>query len=721
MKKILLLFACSVIISATAQNNVNLVPQKNNDKKGPTVREMAFKQSPVYKRQQERIKISKNTPSYGSSKSGNRSGCLIYTFSDPYTYFSANSDPLDSIVNWTWNYGDGYIDSTTYDQTGHYYQLNGIQSYIVCLTTTDINGLSVSCCDTITIGSMSSCYSDFYATVDSANLVTFADGSYSNDSITSWAWDFGDNTGSLLQNPSHQYLNNGIYNVCLTITTTSGCTNTYCYSVNVNDYTTSCYSYFNFTEGFGSFYFTDVSSTSFGNVDSWSWDFGDNTNSTMQSPTHVYALPGNYYVCLTITTDSGCTSTFCDYVNNQINSDLIVDTIANLEQTLSTLLFGSCVTVSNLSYTGAPSAIGYFSDNSAGIDSAFTYGLLLTTGNVYNAVGPNNSTSAGTSNNLPGDSDLDLLIPGYTTYDASVIEFDFVSVSDTVIASKIVFASEEYPEYVGTSFNDVFGFYISGPGISGVQNLALVPTTSDPISINSVNQNLNTGYYVDNANGTTYQYDGRTTIIELRQAVVPGQSYHFKIAIADAGDGVFDSGVLIKAGSFNGNTLVPQANFTAVETTNLTVDFTNTSINANVYAWDFGDGATDMTANPSHTYAQAGTYTVVLFASNVCYSDTTSMVITVGANGINGYNAGNSIKIIPTSVSGIYNAVIQSSVNEKVEVKIYNLSGQLIINKSFSSNVGQNSFTIDLSEFSTGIYSVQIIGNKEHFKSKMIR
>lgn len=720
----ILLLACSVMISAMAQNNVNVNPQKHNNKK-LSVREMDFKHSPAYKFHQQRNRISKNNHSNSTAKSGNnRSGCFAYSSSAPYTYFSASTNPIDSIVAWVWNYGDGYTDTTTNDQSSHYYyQPNyGTFFYSVCLTTIDVNGITQTCCDSVTVNSAPSCYADFSFSVDSLNYASFTDLTSTNDTIISWSWDFGDSTSSTSQSPNHQYTSTGTYYVCLTIATSSGCSNTYCYNVNVNDFTSSCNTNFSYNGVSLNYSFTDLSTTNLGNINTWYWDFGDGTTGTAQNPTHTYTQIGIYYVCLTTTTDLGCSSTWCQNINNPGGSPLIVDTIANLTQTLGNMLFGSCVSVSNLTYTGAPSAVGYFLDNGASIDSSFTYGLLLTTGSVFEAAGPNNSSSAGIDNGLPGDSDLDLLIPGYTTYDASTIEFDFTSVSDTVIASKILFASEEYPEFVGSSFNDVFGFYISGPGITGVKNLALVPNTTDPISINSVNQNLNSSYYVDNATGTTLQYDGRTAIIELRQAVIPGQSYHFKIAIADAGDGIFDSGVFIKAGSFNGNTQLPAANFTAItDTSNLTVNFNNTSVNSTVYAWDFGDGSTDITANPTHTYASPGAYNVVLLASNVCYSDTTSSTIYVGTNSVNSINTNNSIKIMPTLNEGVYNAIIQSSVNEKVEVRIFNIGGQLIYSNSYNSNVGQNKYSLDLSDYARGIYSVQIVGSKELFVSKMIR
>jgi PKD repeat protein len=723
MKKLLLLLACSIFIFAQAQNKtqINLNSQASSKQ---TVRQLAFQKSPILKKKQERTKLARKNGFNATTKSGgNRTGCFSYS-SDPfYTYFSADNYD-SSIVAWVWDYNDGSTDTNYYAGASHYFNTQNNNGYEwVCLTVIDSLGGTQTCCDSVyMLDSSSFCYSNFsIMSIDSNHNVMFMDDSYAFDSIISWAWDFGDNTGATIANPTHQYSAEGVYNVCLTIITANGCSNTYCYAINVNETSSSCQAYFNYTSAFNTFYFNDFSSTNSGNVIDWAWDFGDNNTSTMTSPTYTYSMPGLYTACLTITTDSGCTATWCEYVNFSVNSNLTVDTIANLEQTLSTLLFGSCVSVSNLTYTGASSAVGYFLDPSAEIDSSFSYGLLLTTGDVQNAVGPNNSTSQGTNNSLPGDADLDALVPGYTTYDASIIEFDFTSASDTIIASDIVFASEEYPEFVGTTFNDVFGFYISGPGITGTTNLALIPNTSDPISVNSVNQNLNTPYYIDNSNGTTYQYDGRTTVISLKQAITPGQTYHFKIAIADAGDGIYDSGVLIKAGSFNGNAQIPVAAFTATETANLTVNFTNTSVNSNIYGWDFGDGNTSTLPNPTHTYAAPGQYTVTLLSSNVCYSDTATFVINVGTNGINTMNAENSLLVVPTANNGVYNLLFNASANEKVEVKVFNVNGQVVIDNAYTNAIGQNSHSIDLSAYANGLYTIQLNTPKQVFTSRVIR
>jgi len=223
-----------------------------------------------------------------------------------------------------------------------------------------------------------------------------------------------------------------------------------------------------------------------------------------------------------------------------------MDTADNLAQTL----LGSGVTISNVSYTGANAASGYFTDgltSGIGIDE----GILLTSGFASNAGGNTNTSDSITGNNgLPGDSTLDGLIPGYTTYDATILEFDFVSSGDAAYFNYI-FASDEYNEWADTAFNDVFGFFVEG------NNYALIPGTSTPVSINNVNNNSYSQYYNNNDPSDTsvpypFEYDGFTdTFTTSITNLTPGEAYHMTLGIADAGDHILDSGVFLEAGSFS--------------------------------------------------------------------------------------------------------------------------------------------------------------------------
>ena len=169
--------------------------------------------------------------------------------------------------------------------------------------------------------------------------------------------------------------------------------------------------------------------------------------------------------------------------------------------------------------------------------------------------------------------DVDLFqITGKPINDICIIEFDFIP-QGPEIKFEYVFASEEYPNYVNSSFNDVFGFFLSGPGISGpyngAKNIALLPNNTTPISINNVNCGYASGcptvlpgapncsYYVNNCGGSTIQYDGFTTVLTAKSEVQCGLTYHIKLAIADVQDDILDSAVFFKEGSFS----VPEINF----------------------------------------------------------------------------------------------------------------------------------------------------------------
>lgn len=239
-------------------------------------------------------------------------------------------------------------------------------------------------------------------------------------------------------------------------------------------------------------------------------------------------------------------------------------------QLISQVLIGYGVTVSNITYTGDIQAIGKFA-NGGTTNIGLQSGVLLTTGKASIAIGPNNATSAGFDNTGTVDPQLQSLVTT-TINDAAVLEFDFVPIADT-IRFQYVFGSDEYPEFSNSSFNDVFGFFISGPNPNGGNysnfNMATLPNSNTPVSINNINNGTaNTGpcnncsYYIDNTGGFTIQYDAFTVVLEAWTVVTPCLTYHFKTAIGDAGDGSYDSGVFLKSGSFSTNAVQVTTNFT---------------------------------------------------------------------------------------------------------------------------------------------------------------
>jgi hypothetical protein len=230
-----------------------------------------------------------------------------------------------------------------------------------------------------------------------------------------------------------------------------------------------------------------------------------------------------------------------------LQAQLVVKSNRTVNDLVKNVLAGGGVDIINIQYSVGTGNIGFFNGKKSniGLDS----GLILSTGKVIDAIGPNDRGNMGSSNNLPGDADLQLLSPNFPTYDATWISFSF-SPQANQVKFRFVFASEEYPESIAKNFNDVFGFFIAGPGFTGAQNIALVPATLDPISIQTINSNTNSSYYIDNTNGTSVQFDAFTKLIEITANVQPCQDYTLKFAIADVKDFIFDSGIFIEAQSF---------------------------------------------------------------------------------------------------------------------------------------------------------------------------
>jgi hypothetical protein len=233
---------------------------------------------------------------------------------------------------------------------------------------------------------------------------------------------------------------------------------------------------------------------------------------------------------------------------------------------LAQALAGSSIVVDTASMTGSCTAGGACQQGTftggTGI-IPFDTGVLLTSGNALAAPGPNNSDSSTQSWGTAGDSQLDTLSGG-VTHDANVLTFTFhkANASDPdVLSFQYVFASEEYNEYVGSAFNDVFGFFLNG------NNIALIPSTTTAVAINNVNCGSNSAYYASNdpfdstdggCNGafTSYntQYDGiagglGSLSLFASGTLNPGTNT-ISLKIADTTDSILDSGVFLKGGSF---------------------------------------------------------------------------------------------------------------------------------------------------------------------------
>jgi gliding motility-associated-like protein len=248
---------------------------------------------------------------------------------------------------------------------------------------------------------------------------------------------------------------------------------------------------------------------------------------------------------------------FLSLLSINIRAQLVTQGGFSAQHLVQNVLLGGGVDAFNFSIQGAPVAYGTFNGTNTNI--GLNEGVILTTGAISGPEGPhgpNNKPNAGIDNGAPGSNLINLAF-GYPqpSFNATTLSFDFIPQGDSV-AFRYVFGSEEYKEFVGSEFNDAFGFFISGPNPAGGfynnRNLALIPGSATPVAINNVNHLTNSQFYIDNEMppGLTIQYDGFTRPMLAWAKVIPCQTYTIRMVVADIADPIYDSGVFLEARSF---------------------------------------------------------------------------------------------------------------------------------------------------------------------------
>ncbi len=250
-----------------------------------------------------------------------------------------------------------------------------------------------------------------------------------------------------------------------------------------------------------------------------------------------------------------------DTLQTQLNSD--ANSLIN-----DVFIKGTCRNISQIESSGTPESFGVFERGESII--GFSEGIILSTGDARSAEGPNDFVDTSTQFDRPSEDEDLMAIATDDLFDVTVLEFDFTPV-ESEVTFQYVFASEEYCEFVGTDFNDVFGFFVSGPGISGpfandAINVARIPNSEEFVSINTVNHAKNQNFYIknelrddiDNCNLVfnpshinTFEFDGFTVPLVARITVIPCETYHIRLVVGDVGDDQLDSAVFLRSKSFD--------------------------------------------------------------------------------------------------------------------------------------------------------------------------
>jgi len=308
--------------------------------------------------------------------------------------------------------------------------------------------------------------------------------------------------------------------------------------------------------------------------------------------------------------------------------------IANQGGTASAVvnaMVGGGLTVSNATITCPSNAYGTFT-NGATTNIGIPSGIVLTTGNVNTLNGSGGTFWSANNGTTCNDAQLGSLEP-LADYDCCILEFDVVP-SCTTLRIRFVFGSEEYPEWVSAGYNDAFGFFVTGQNPSGGNynntNVATLPNNTTIVSIDNVNANTNSAYYVNNSTGTSSVLDAFTTVLTRDVAVTPCQTYHFKLAIADAGDPIFDSGVFIDfldcINSVTATTTVTAASCAGNDGT------ATANVSAGYPPYTYSWNTTPPQSTATATGLVPGTYTVTVDDAGACTPPITQTVI-VGSSG----------------------------------------------------------------------------------------
>ncbi|MGJ8591849.1 MAG: choice-of-anchor L domain-containing protein [Aquaticitalea sp.] len=330
------------------------------------------------------------------------------------------------------------------------------------------------------------------------------------------------------------------------------------------------------------------------------------------------------------------------------------ETAYNAEQLVNNVLIGNdCAGLATLTTPITDYGNwGYFTRGTTNFP--FERGVILSTGLIANAQGPNNNTQAGTNIGRPGDTDLAQILnaangDNYTTYDATAFMFTFIPLID-VVSLNFIFASEEYEDNYecNSQYRDGFAFLVRGPGIPndsgtafGGTNIASVTGSAGvPVNTYSIHDNSFTcggevsgtnffpNLYVSNSginNTNLTQFDGYTTILTATVNVIPNQVYTMKMVIADRGDSVLDSAVFLEAGSLNIGTLslgddILIANQTAIcEGDIITLDSGINPSTVSSINWFLDGGIIPGENNQTLAVTEDGEYTVVITYSLGCF------------------------------------------------------------------------------------------------------
>lgn len=540
------------------------------------------------------------------------------------------------VSSWSWDFGDG--GSSVLQNPSHTYTLFG--TYTVALSATGPGGsVTETKIDYVVVLPVPP-IADFSGTPTSGFCplgVAFSD--LSSGTVTGWNWDFGDTASSTLQNPSHIYGVVGTYTVSLTSTGPGGVDGEtkvgYITVLHAPPATDFLGTPLTGTEPL-TVTFTDLTT---GTASSWSWSFGDLGSSTLQNPTHMYAVAGTYTVALTATGPGGSTpETKTDYVT--------VLPPAPVADFSGTPLSGDQPLVVNFSDATTGIVTGWnWSFGDAGSSS------LQNPSHTYASAG---TYTVGLTATGPGGSDLESKIDYVTVLSvAPVAEFSgspltgvepLIVVFTDLSSGTVTGWSWSFGDSASSSLQNPSHAYASqgtytvamtatGPAGTDLQTkvdyvtVMVAPVAADFVGTPLVGSEPLTVDFADTTTGSVTSWlwnfgDGGSATLQNPSHIYSAAGT-YTVTLAVTGPGGSDTEV--KADYVTVAAAAPTAVFSGTPLSGnqpLVVTFSDLSTGiVTSWNWTFGDGGSSLLQNPTHTYLLFGTYSVGLTATGPAGSD----------------------------------------------------------------------------------------------------
>lgn len=458
------------------------------------------------------------------------------------------------------------------------------------------------------------------------------------------------------------------------------------------------------------------------------------------------------------------------------NGQVQVNDSINLEVLVNDVLLGGELTATNITYNGNPieDAASIHYGTFEIVNSAFpiSEGAVLATNGIQHLL----DLPILQTENFQGDPDLLAITDGMAVNNCAIIEFDLVAPSDTFLIDYI-FASEEYPAYTCSQFNDVFGLFVSGPGLEGpflndAVNIAVIPGTDIPIGVNTVNSGSGSQgnnefclevnpnfqadsiYFMENnpALNNSISTPGHTHMFTAFAPMVTGETYHIKLAIANAIDNIFQSAVFMRKGSVS-NTSGLNPLTVSLNPSNFDVDpegiFVAGTFNyfipepmelspQGIYTYDAmvpsnmnitykfynGTGTPELVNGDcgiSGALSSLSRYVIMpdspLDLDTVCFGSCGAPCSILSALEQERIH---HLELFPNPGHDKVQIVLPENGSHSIDVSVFDLTGKIILQKGINSNPGVP-YELDVSALQSGMFVVKITADRLIYANKLVK